>query len=42
MNSDKSLETAAIFFFLENIYLKQDIGFVNVMGYFISLGLINL
>ena len=38
MNSDKPLQTAAIFFFLTNFYLKQGIGQVHVMVDFIYMG----
>ena len=41
MNSDIQLETAIIFF-LSNIDLKQDIGYVYVMVDFIVKGLLEL
>ena len=41
MNSDKPLQTAAIFF-LTNFYLKQGIGIVHVMVDFIYMGFLKL
>ena len=42
MNSDIPLETAAIFFFLANLYLNQGIGWVYAMVDFICMCLPNL